>query len=55
MLAAFIEVPKPPPDELLSLCTEVVLIERSRSASLGFQAALAQTVRKWRPVKTADV
>ena len=54
VLAAFTEVPKPPPDELLGLCTEVVLIERSRYASLCFRAALEQTVRKWRPVRTAD-
>jgi len=38
-LAAFTEVPEPPPDELLGLSSGVVLIERSRSASLCFRAA----------------
>ena len=52
LLAGFTEVPKPPPDELLGLSSEVVLIERSRSASLCFRAALEKTVRKWRPVRT---
>ena len=55
VLAAFTDVPKPPPDEVLGLSSEVVLIERSRSASLGFRAALEQTVRKCRPVRTADI
>ena len=32
VLAAFAEVRKPPPDELLGVSSEVVLIERSRSA-----------------------
>jgi len=52
---AFAEVPKPPTDELLALSSKVVLIERSRSAPLGFRAALEQTVRKWPPVRIADV
>jgi hypothetical protein len=52
---AFTEVPEPPPDEPLGFSSEVVLIERNRSASLCFRAALEQTVRKWRPVRTADV
>jgi len=34
VLAAFAEVRKPPPDELLGVSSEVVLIERSRSAWL---------------------
>ena len=55
VLAAFAEVRKPPPDELLGVSSEVVLIERSRSASLCFRAALEQTVRNGRPVRTADI
>ena len=42
---AFTEVPEPPPDEPLGLSSEVVLIERNRSASLCFRAALEQTVQ----------
>ncbi|HEY1336908.1 MAG TPA: glycosyltransferase [Bryobacteraceae bacterium] len=64
ILVAFREEAAPPAPELLEICAEVVLIHRAGShslrsqgrpdvveefASATFNAALEQTVRKWRP------
>jgi glycosyltransferase involved in cell wall biosynthesis len=64
ILVAFIDTPGPPPAEVLEICAEVVLVHRTGSHSLpsngrpevveefsscSFQAALLQTIRKWRP------
>jgi glycosyltransferase involved in cell wall biosynthesis len=64
VLVAFTEHETAPPDEVLALCAEVVLVRRAGSHDLPFtgrpevveefdsaayRAALEQTVRKWRP------
>jgi GT2 family glycosyltransferase/glycosyltransferase involved in cell wall biosynthesis len=64
VLIAFTECLAAPPDELLEICREIVLVKRTGThalpasgrpdeveayASLPFEAALEQTVRKWRP------
>jgi GT2 family glycosyltransferase/glycosyltransferase involved in cell wall biosynthesis len=64
ILVAFIEQAAAPPEELLAICAEVVLVRRAGSHdppytgrpevieefdSLPFRAALEQTMRKWRP------
>jgi GT2 family glycosyltransferase/glycosyltransferase involved in cell wall biosynthesis len=64
LLVAFTEHQAPPPPEVLAICAEVVLVNRTGShdlpfngrpevveefASPSFRAALHQTIRKWRP------
>ena len=64
VLVAFTEKLAPPPAEVLAICVEVVLVQRTGSHSLpstgrpevveefdslAFRAALEQSVRKWRP------
>jgi GT2 family glycosyltransferase/glycosyltransferase involved in cell wall biosynthesis len=64
ILVAFSDTPGPPPAEVVEIFTEVVLVRRIGSHSLpsngrpevveefvspSFQAALRETVRKWRP------
>jgi glycosyltransferase involved in cell wall biosynthesis len=64
VLVAFADPLHTPPAELLDLCAEIVLVERTGSHTLpstprpevveefdspAFHAALRQTVRKWRP------
>jgi GT2 family glycosyltransferase/glycosyltransferase involved in cell wall biosynthesis len=64
ILVAFTDTPGPPPAEVVEIFTEVVLVRRTGSHSLpsngrpevveefaspSFQAALRETVRKWRP------
>jgi len=64
LVIAFTEKLAPPPPEVLAICVEVVLVQRTGSHSLpstgrpevveefdslAFRAALEQSVRKWRP------
>ncbi len=64
VLVAFTDRLETPPPEVLAICAEVVLVQRTGSHalpatgrpevveefdSLAFRAALQQTVRKWRP------
>jgi GT2 family glycosyltransferase/glycosyltransferase involved in cell wall biosynthesis len=64
VLVAFTEESAPPPQELLEICSEIVLVRRHGSHELpfagrpetveefdspAFRSAIHQTVRKWRP------
>jgi hypothetical protein len=48
VLVIFADRWEPPAPELLDLCAEVVLVRRA-DGQPALQAALAETVRKWRP------
>lgn len=49
VLVSFVERLETPPPQLLAGCLEIVMVLRGDADSLAFDAALQQTVRKWRP------
>jgi len=52
ILLSWTDQPGPPPPALQEVCLEVVLVRQGER--LSFQAALDQTIRKWKPERVDD-